>query len=183
VTGLDVLSRCREGLPGWALCAAVLALTVFCGRDRAGANPGAAADSDPAAFLVVIVNEKNPIASLSITELRRIVTGELTTWPHGGRITLVLREPGSPDRIDLLRQCCRTTDADYDRLLILASFRGESAFSPRVVSSTISIGKFVFSVPGGVGVVPASEVPRSVKVVRIGGLLPGDSGYPLQRRP
>src|SRR5947207_6785090 len=48
--------------------------------------------------LAVVVNLSNPVQNLSIPELRRIFLGERSHWPNGRRITLVMMEPGEPER-------------------------------------------------------------------------------------
>jgi hypothetical protein len=35
------------------------------------------------------------------------------------------------------------------------------------------------SIPGSVAFVDAAQVPKDSKVIRVGGLLPGEKGYPL----
>jgi hypothetical protein len=47
-----------------------------------------------------------------------------------------------------------------------------------VVSNEILLS-LVNDIPGSVGFVDASQVPKDWKVVRVGGLLPGEKGYPL----
>src|SRR5438105_2437691 len=50
--------------------------------------------------LAIVVNLNNPVENLSTPELRRIFLGERGHWPnpYGRRITLVMLEPGWPER-------------------------------------------------------------------------------------
>jgi len=42
--------------------------------------------------LAIVVHRGNPVESLTLSELRRIFMLETQNWPHGRRITVVLRE-------------------------------------------------------------------------------------------
>jgi len=52
--------------------------------------------------LAVVVNLSNPIENLSMAELRNLFLGERSHWPNGRRITLVMMEPGQPERAAVL---------------------------------------------------------------------------------
>src|ERR1700745_2493387 len=56
--------------------------------------------------LVIVVNRSNPVDDVSFSELRKIFLGTRSHWSNGRRITLVMREPGDPERIAILRDVC-----------------------------------------------------------------------------
>lgn len=124
--------------------------------------------------LVAVANLNNPVGALTDDELRRIVTGEQVTWPDGRRLTIVLREAGAADRALLLRLCCKLTEADYSKHLLLSTFR-QSQFAPRTVSSVASVLKFIANVPGSLGFVPAADVTPAVKPLRVPSLSTGSA--------
>jgi hypothetical protein len=99
---------------------------------------------------------------------------ETQTWPHGRKITLVLRENGQPERAEAIRLVCGMSEAEYNRHVLYQTFRGTVGWGPRSIR--------VFNVPGAIGYVKANEVDDSTKVLHIDGLLPGDPRYPLQTR-
>ena len=45
--------------------------------------------------LAIVVNRSNPIENLTFSELRHIFMLDTQTWPHGRKITVVLRDKGS----------------------------------------------------------------------------------------
>jgi len=132
--------------------------------------------------LAIVVHRANPVESLTVPELRRIFMLETQNWPHGRRITVVLREKGQPERDEAIRMICGISEAEYERNLLLQTFRGSVTRPPRSIQSASGMLRFIFNTPGAIGYVRAGEVDNSVKVVAIDGRLPGDADYPLQRR-
>ncbi len=133
--------------------------------------------------LAIIVHRSNPVEDLPLQRLRRIFLFETQTWPHGRKITVVMREKGQPERASAIRLICDISEADFDRHVLFQTFKGDTQYGPRSIRTTQAMLRFVFNAQGAVGHVLASEVDPSVKVVRIDGLLPGDPKYPLRLRP
>ena len=130
--------------------------------------------------LAIIVNRENSIDNLSMTDLRSMFLGERSHWPNGRRITLVMMEPGQPERETLLRDVCRMSESDLRRRFLQGLLTGEVLVSPKTLSSPAGVRKFVFNVPGAIGYLRPEDVDDSVKVIRIDGHLPGDADYPLK---
>jgi ABC-type phosphate transport system substrate-binding protein len=137
--------------------------------------------AQPAA-LAIIVHRSNPVDGLTLSEVRRIFMLDTQTWPHGRKITVVLREKGQPERADAIRLLCGMSEADFDRYVLFQTFRGALGQEPRAIRSASSMLRFVFNVPGAIGYVPADLADGSTKVLRIDGLLPDSPKYPLRRR-
>ena len=133
--------------------------------------------------LAIIVNTTNPVDTLSLPELRRIFLGERSHWPNGRRITLVMMEPGQPERRALVREVCQMNESDFSRHFLQGVFTGEVFVSPKTLSSPVGVRKFVFNVPGAIGYVRASDVDSSVKVIRVDGRLFTDREYSLRVPP
>ena len=146
----------------------------------------AAQEARPAApasdALAIIVNVSNPVENLSLAELRRILLLESQTWPHGRRITVVLREPGQPERAEAVSLIAGMTEAQFERHVLFLTFRGRVGWGPRSIRSAGAMLRFVYNAPGAVGHVHVSELDGTTKVLRIGGLPPEDARYPLRRR-
>ena len=168
--------------PRLALHAATLLLAA------ALAAPGGAATrpgrSEPApavarAPLAVIVNRNNPIEALGRRELKALFLGERTTWPHGRRVTLVLREPGQPERAAALRLIYGMSEDDLTRHFMHQTFTGGNASGPRVLATAEGVKRFVFNVPGAIGVVRLADLDDTVKALKINGAAPGEPGYAL----
>lgn len=134
----------------------------------------------PTEPLVIVVNHSNPINELSFEELRKIFLGNRSHWPNGRRITLVMREPGEPERKTVLRDVCGMNEDQFKNHFVHGLFTGEILVSPKILASPIGVRKFVFNVPGAIGYLRGADVDDSVKVVRIDELLPDDKGYKLR---
>src|SRR5271165_3119742 len=129
--------------------------------------------------LAIVVNQSNSIVNLSKVELRKIFLAQRTYWPNGRRITLVMREPGEPERKTVLREICRMNEEEFKNHLLYGLFTGEILVTPKILATPAGVRKFVFNVPGAIGYLRISDVDASVKIVRIDNLLPGDKGYRL----
>lgn len=156
----------------------VLALIVLAAPLVRAAPP---AQSAPAPALAVVVHHSNPVDNLSFSELRRIFMLDTQTWPHGRKITVVLREKGQPERAAAIRTICGLSEADYDKHILFRTFQGTVTIGPRSLQSESAVLRFVYNAPGAIGAVAADQVDATVKLLRIDGLLPGENGYPLRR--
>ena len=130
--------------------------------------------------LAIIVNRSNPVEDLSYAELRRIFLGERSHWPNGRRITLVMMEPGQPERKAVLREIYRMREEDFNKHFLRGLFTGEVFVSPKTLATPVGVRKFVFNVPGAIGYLLAADVDSSVKVIRVDGRLPQDREYRFQ---
>jgi hypothetical protein len=46
----------------------------------------------------VIVSKSNPATHMPKAQLRRMVLGDMTSWPAGGKVLVVIATPGDPAR-------------------------------------------------------------------------------------
>jgi ABC-type phosphate transport system substrate-binding protein len=140
--------------------------------------PQAAAAKDES--LAIIVNQSNSVENVSTEELRKIFLGERSHWPNGRRITLVMMEPGQPERKTMLRDICRMSESEFSRHFLHGLFTGEVFVSPKTLATPVGVRKFVFNVPGAIGYLRASDVDATVKVLRLDERLPEDKDYRLR---
>jgi len=129
--------------------------------------------------LVIVVNRSNPVNDLSLAELRRIFLGNRSYWTNGRRITLVMRDPGEPERKIILNDVCGMSEEQLKNHFLHGLFTGEILVSPKILSTPAGVRKFIFNVPGAIGYLRVSDLDDSVKVVRIDELLPDDKRYKL----
>jgi ABC-type phosphate transport system substrate-binding protein len=142
--------------------------------------PSLSDQSNPTEPLVIVVNRSNPVNELSFDELRRIFLGNRSHWPNGRRITLVMREPGEPERRTVLHDVCGMNEDQFKNHFVHGLFTGEILVSPKILASPVGVRKFIFNVPGAIGYLRVADVDDSVKVVRIDELLPDDKAYKLR---
>ena len=150
---------------------------------REAVEGAAASPTDPEVTiqpLAIIVNRSNAVDELSTSELRRIFLGDRSHWPNGRRITLVMREPGEPERKCMLRDLYQMSESDLKNHFLHCLFTGDILVSPKILATAVGVRKFVFNVPGAIGYVRLSDVDDTVKVLRVDELLPDDKSYRLK---
>ena len=134
--------------------------------------------------LAIVVNVNNTVENLSTPELRHILLGERGHWPNGGRrITLVMLEPGQPERTAVLSAIYQMSESGFNNHFLHGLFTGEVFVSPKTLASPEGVRKFIFNVPGAIGYIRESDVDKSVKVIRIDERLPSDKGYKFHLPP
>jgi len=143
---------------------------------RGAPAPVAVADDT----LAIIVNQSNTIDDLSLKELKTVFLGERSHWPNGRRITLVMMDAGLSERKAVLRDVCHMNETEFSRHFLQGLFTGEVFVSPKTLSTSVGVRKFVFNVPGAIGYLRASDVDGTVKVVKVNGHRPEDADYPLR---
>ena len=91
----------------------------------------------------------------------------------------MVQHPNTQERGRLLRSVFRMSETQYKQYWIAKVFRAEIASGPKIVLSNEMAAHLVNSIPGAIAVLPVSEIPDGLKVLRIDGQLPGDAGYGL----
>lgn len=133
--------------------------------------------------IAIVVNQENTVDNLTMKDLRTVFLGERSHWANGRRITLVMMEPGQPERKAILRDIYRMSETDFNRHFLQGLFTGEVFVSPKTLATSIGVRKFIFNVPGAIGYVRSGDVDSTVKVIRIDGRLPDDKDYELRVLP
>ena len=132
--------------------------------------------------LAVVVNKANPVESLSMAQLRKLILGDVRAWQNNKNVALIARDPSTKDFQCVLSSVVRLSVAEYHRYIISAEFRGDEPMVIQTVDSDAAAGKYVSASAGGLAVVEANSLPAigpSVKVIRIEGKTLGQPGYPL----
>ncbi len=65
-----------------------LLLSLFCGCAGAQCIPGG---------MAVIVNKANPVESLSMAQLRKLILGDARTWQNNKNVAPIARDPNTKD--------------------------------------------------------------------------------------
>lgn len=124
--------------------------------------------------IAIIVNPQNPVKDLSLEQIAKIYTGEITNWKDVGgsdaEIVLIGREAGSGTR-DGFESITDTKDA--------CQYRQE-------LTSTGDVITTVSQNPDAIGYASLSSVKDTVKAVTVGGVAPTedtvkDGSYVIQR--
>jgi hypothetical protein len=128
--------------------------------------------------IAVVVNAENPAANLSLAELRKILAGSKRSWPGDLPIKLITRGPGTIERFALLRLLAMT-ESEYKQYWTAQVFRGEADAEPLLVPSVGMQKEAVKIFPGAISLLNSRDVKPGMKVIKIDGLLPGATGYPV----
>ena len=124
--------------------------------------------------IAIIVNNDNPVTNISLEDLTKVYTGEITNWKdlggNDGEIVLIGREAGSGTR-DGFETITNTKD--------LCKYRQE-------LTSTGDVITTVSTNPDAIGYASLASVKDSVKALTVDGVSPTeatikDSSYPIQR--
>ena len=130
--------------------------------------------------IAIVVHMDTSIDDLSLQELRNIFLANQQFWPDRTRITLMVRAPKSDERDFVLDRIYQMDEAQFRQYWIAKLFRAEVASGPKVVYSSEMALELVTAIRGAITFVAASAVQPGVKVIRVDGKLPGESGYPLR---
>jgi ABC-type phosphate transport system substrate-binding protein len=112
--------------------------------------------------LVVIVNDKAPVQSVTAKDVKEIFLGEITFWGDL-KIVPVGYVDGAAVETDFLERVVRVTENVYKTYWIKRIFR-EGGTPPRKVGSAAEALTAVARTPGGIGFVYASELAGATGV-------------------
>jgi ABC-type phosphate transport system substrate-binding protein len=133
----------------------------------------------PVSDIAVVVSHDVPVDDLTFTELRKIALGDRQFWSSNLRVTLLIRAPASRERDVILKDVLQMSEAQFHMYWIGKVFRAETTAGPKMVYSNEMALSLINSIPGSVAFMDVAQVPKDSKVIRVGGLLPGEKGYPL----
>ena len=130
--------------------------------------------------IAVVVHPGVATDNLSLADLRRILTGDREFWPGGDRVTIFIRAPIARERDVVVKDICQMTEAQFRQHWIGKVFRAETPSAPKIAYSNESTIEQVARTPGAIGFVQGPVTAKGVKVIRIDGRAPGQSGYKLR---
>ena len=159
------------------VAAAFLGVAALCHEAVLGPSPAAAQES---AAIAIVTNPRTAVNDISFLELRKIFLGEMQFWGDNSRIVLLVRAPVARERDIVLSKIYRMGEAEFQQYWIAKVFRAEVSSKPKIVYSSDMTSELVTALPGAIGFLPLDEVGPGMKVLRINGKLPGETGYPLQ---
>ncbi len=130
--------------------------------------------------IAIVVHKDTEVDNLSLDELRSIFLADQQFWKNRKRIILLVRAPQSDERDFVLNRIYRMSETQFRQYWISKMFRAEVPRGPKIVFSTDMTLELVIAIPGSISFMRAVDVTDDVKLVRIGGKLPSEYGYPLQ---
>jgi hypothetical protein len=129
--------------------------------------------------IALVGNKSNQTTGLSLPDLVKVCKGQTPRWPDGKTVTFVTRNPSSPDMRLILEKVYDLSKEEVASLIVAAN-RGRSSHPAIVVvDSDEALVQKVEATPGSVGLVDVYSITGGIAVLRVGGKLPLESGYPL----
>jgi hypothetical protein len=128
--------------------------------------------------IAVVVSAKNPVTGLRSTELRQMFAGEKRSWSTGVPVKIFVRGPGAPERVELLK-LLGITEREYQQYWKAQVFRGDAQSEPIVLPSNGMQREAVVAYPGAIVLVGVQDIKPGMKVLKVNGRVPGESGYSL----
>ncbi|HLY63038.1 MAG TPA: hypothetical protein VKV95_20005 [Terriglobia bacterium] len=132
------------------------------------------------AAVAIVVNPQTPVDNLTLADVRKVFMGDRQFWPSNMRITLLVRAPVAHERDVLLHKIYQMSESQFRQYWIGKVFRAEVTSGPKIVFSSAMTNELVAAIPGAIGSTLADQPLNGLKVLKIDGKLPGESGYPLQ---
>jgi len=130
--------------------------------------------------IAVVVNATNAVDDVSLSDLGKILRGDRKFWNNKTPVVIVLRQSGAPERSRVLAEVARMDDAEFKEHWIGKVFRGEASSEPLAVPSNGLALEYVSTNAGAVCFMPGTSVRSDLKVLKVDGKLPGQTGYPLK---
>jgi len=125
----------------------------------------------------VIVHGSSKLQDVSLADIAKLCRGEKSSWPDGQTFTVVMLDPEAPEMRGLVRKLFGVPSTEIKQQV--AKLNALRPFI-RIVDRDEDVLRAVDATPGAVGIVDVYAINSSVKVLRIDGQLPFDSGYALK---
>ena len=129
--------------------------------------------------LALIANKGSAVASMTMPDLVKLCKAQVGHWPDGKSVTLVVRDPASPEMKMVLEKIYSMTPQALNELIATANHGRVGHPAIIVVASDDELVHKVAGTPGAVGLVDVYAINSSVDVMKVGGKLPFEPGYPL----
>ncbi len=130
--------------------------------------------SSSAKQIAVIVNNGNSVQDISAVEMAKIFKCGTRTWASGIQITVVVRDPSTPEMELLLSRIYKVSPDE------MKSFIAAHKDMVVVVDSNAAMLNAVHTIPGAIGLIDVFSINQQVKVLKIDGKLPVEYGYILR---
>lgn len=129
--------------------------------------------------LAVVANKGNTVTTVTMADLVKICKGQSNRWPDGKPVTFITRNPSSPDMKIVLEKVYAMSKEDVAAVIAAANHGRTNHPAIMVVETDEEVVNKVQSIPGAVGLVDVYSINGGVMVMKLGGKLPLEPGYPL----
>jgi ABC-type phosphate transport system substrate-binding protein len=127
--------------------------------------------------MAVVASAGSKLQDVPLAELAKLCKGAQKTWADGRSFTLVMKDPESPDMHVAVQRLFGVPAGEVKSAIAKLN---EARTVVRVVESDEDLLRTVEATPGAVGILDVYAINSAVKVLRIDGKLPFDTGYALK---
>jgi hypothetical protein len=129
--------------------------------------------------LALISNKSNEMVAITLPELVKVCKGQVSRWPDGKPVSFITRDPAAPEMKLLLEKVYGMSKDEVKATIASANHGRADHPAIVVVESDEAVVKKVESISGAVGLVDVYSISGGVTVLKVGGKLPLEPGYPL----
>jgi len=129
--------------------------------------------------IAVVTNPQTPVNDLPLAEVRKVFLGERQYWTSNMPVILLVRAPVARERQVVLKTIYQMSESQFKQYWVAKIFRSEAVSAPKIVYSADMTNELLSVIPGSIAFMEAKDVGPGLKVLKVNGLLPGETGYPL----
>jgi hypothetical protein len=129
--------------------------------------------------MALISNKSNEVVAITMPELVKVCKGQVSRWPDGKPVSFITRDPAAPEMKLLLEKIYGMSKHEVKAIIASANHGRADHPAIVVVESDEAVLKKVESISGAVGLVDVYSISGGVTVLKVGGKLPLEPGYPL----
>ncbi|HET6843797.1 MAG TPA: substrate-binding domain-containing protein [Candidatus Angelobacter sp.] len=119
--------------------------------------------------LAVVVNSSNTVDSVSVEDLSKIFKAENRKWPDGHEVVIIMQ--GNADERNTLERLYKMTPAQFREFMQAHKSSVITATSDAMALTLVETTK------GAITLVDVRSINAKVKVLKVNGKLPLESGY------
>ena len=129
--------------------------------------------------LAIVTSKDSRVQELTLADLVKICKGQSNRWPDGKPVSLIMRDPGSAEMKLALEKIYAMPKEEVTNLIATANHGRANHPAIEIAASDEDLVKRVGATPGAIGIVDVYSITSNVSVVKLGGKLPLEPGYPL----
>ena len=129
--------------------------------------------------IALISNKSNHVEAMSTAELVKICKGQTNHWPEGKPVTVVMRDPDTPEMKLVLQKIYGMSAQEVSGVIAAANHNRQNHPAIIVADSDAAVVEKVGSTTGAVGLVDVYAITSGVTVLRVDNKLPLQPGYVL----
>ena len=135
-----------------------------------------------AADIAIVVNANNGLDELSMGDIEKIFRAEKQFWSSGKKIRLIMRPMDSIEGKVLLEKIYNLPQEEFKLFWLEKVYKNIVAEPPTIIRSASMVNILVGQLQCAIAPIEVSKISEwaKIKVVKVNGKMPGESGYPLK---